>query len=76
MIRCFEVVSGLKVNLHKSRMYGVGNVVQIDRLAGCLGYSVGHLPTTWPSVGSCIQKYYYLEPYGFSHSKKACRMER
>lgn len=46
MIRCFEATSGLKVNLHKSRMYGVENVVQIDRLAVCLGCSVEHLPTT------------------------------
>lgn len=47
VIKCFEVVFGLKVNLLKSRMYRVGSMDQIDKLAECLGCSVGHLPTTY-----------------------------
>lgn len=47
VVRCFEGVSGLKVNLHKSRMYGVGDVENIDGLAVCLGCSIGNLPTTY-----------------------------
>lgn len=35
------------MNLHKSRMYGVGSVDQIDILAECLGCLVGHLPNTY-----------------------------
>lgn len=47
VIRCFEAVSGLKVNLHKSRMYGVDCVENIERLAECLDCSVDFLPTTY-----------------------------
>lgn len=47
VIRCFEVVSGLKVNLRKSRIFGIGQVDNLGRLADCLGYSVGSLPSTY-----------------------------
>lgn len=47
VIRCFKVVSGLKVNFHKSGMYGIGRVDLIGRLANCLGCTVGSLPTTY-----------------------------
>lgn len=47
VIRCFEVVSGLKVNLSKSKIFGVGILGNLDRLAECLGYSVGSLPMTY-----------------------------
>lgn len=30
VVRCFEAVSSLKVNLHKSQMYEVGNVEKTD----------------------------------------------
>lgn len=50
VILCFEAVSNLKVNLHKSIIYRVGNVYHIDRLATCLGCSVGSLPTTYLSL--------------------------
>lgn len=43
----FEVVSGLKVNLHKSRIFGIGKVDNLGRLADCLGCSVGSLPSTY-----------------------------
>lgn len=67
VIRCFEVVSGLNVNLHKSIMYGVGNVEQIDRLVDCLGCSVGHLPTTYLGLplGALYKKHGILEPSCF-----------
>lgn len=47
VIRCFEAIFGLKVNLLKSRMYGVGRVDNIGRLVECLGYTIGSLPTTY-----------------------------
>lgn len=47
VVRCFKVVSGLKVNLHKSRIFGVGQVNNLGRLADCLGCLVGSLPTSY-----------------------------
>lgn len=47
VVRCFEAVSRLKVNLHKSRIFGVGQVNNFGRLADCLGCSVGSLPTSY-----------------------------
>jgi hypothetical protein len=41
---CFEVVSGLKVNLTKSELVLVGNVDNEDGLAGILGCRVSSLP--------------------------------
>lgn len=54
VIQCLKAVFGLKVNLLKSRMFGVGNVENLDHLAVCLGWSVGSLPTTylWLSLGA------------------------
>lgn len=46
MIRCVEVVPGLKINLYKSRLFGVGAIENIGKLADCIGCSVGSLPTT------------------------------
>lgn len=71
VIRCFEVISKLKVNLHKSGMYGVGKVDHIGRLADYLGCLMDSFPTTylglplrasyestvvWNPVIDCIQK--------------------
>lgn len=47
VVRCFEVVLGLKVNLNKSKIFGVGHVNNLGRLADCLGCLVGPLPTTY-----------------------------
>jgi hypothetical protein len=41
---CFEVVSGLKVNLGKSELVPVGHVDNVDGLAGILGCGVSSLP--------------------------------
>lgn len=46
MLYFFEVF-GLKVNLSKSRMYGVGNVSNMGKLAEYLGYEIGILPSTY-----------------------------
>jgi hypothetical protein len=37
---CFEAVSGLKVNLAKSVLVHVGHIVDVDGLAGIMGYGV------------------------------------
>jgi hypothetical protein len=41
---CFEAVSGLKVNLAKSELVPVGNVDDVDGLAGIMGCGVSPLP--------------------------------
>jgi hypothetical protein len=41
---CFEVVSGLKINLAKSKLVLVGNVNNVDGLANILGCGVSSLP--------------------------------
>jgi hypothetical protein len=40
----FEAVSGLKINLAKSKLVPVGNVDHLERLAGVLGCGVSSLP--------------------------------
>jgi hypothetical protein len=37
---CFEAISGLKVNLAKSVLVHVGHIVDVDGLAGIMGYGV------------------------------------
>jgi hypothetical protein len=41
---CFKVVSGLKVNLAKSKLVPVGNINSVDGLAGILGCKASSLP--------------------------------
>jgi len=41
---CFEVVLGLRINLAKSDLVPVGNVNNVEGLAGILGYRVSSLP--------------------------------
>ena len=44
---CFEVVSGLKINLQKSEIIPVGEVEDVDRATTDFGCKVGNLPTTY-----------------------------
>lgn len=44
LLLLFEVVSGLKVNLAKSVLVPVGNVDNVDELAGILGCGTSALP--------------------------------
>ncbi|CAL1367433.1 unnamed protein product [Linum trigynum] len=44
---CFECIMGLKINLSKSLMYPVGEVENIDRLAGILGCDWNFLHTVY-----------------------------
>jgi len=46
----FEAVSGLKVNLAKSSLIPVGDVVQVGSLAGILGCEVASLPVKYLSL--------------------------
>jgi hypothetical protein len=41
---CFEVVSGLEINLAKSKLVSMGNVDNVDGLTGIRGYGVSSLP--------------------------------
>ncbi|KAJ9677624.1 hypothetical protein PVL29_022550 [Vitis rotundifolia] len=47
VVTCFEVVSGLKINLQKSEIIPVGEVEEVDRAAAVFGCKVGNLPTTY-----------------------------
>jgi hypothetical protein len=47
LLTCFELVSGLKVNLAKSILLPVGEVSNIGQLAEVLGCEVGSLPTPY-----------------------------
>jgi hypothetical protein len=44
LLICFEVVSGLKVNMAKSILVLVGNVDNVVKLAGLLGCEASSLP--------------------------------
>ena len=43
----FEALSGLMINLEKSELILSGDVSNLEKLAGILGYKVGALPTTY-----------------------------
>lgn len=47
VIRCFEAILGLKVNLSKSCIYGVGQVNDLWRFVEVLGCQMGVLPTSY-----------------------------
>ncbi|KAJ9701144.1 hypothetical protein PVL29_006475 [Vitis rotundifolia] len=61
VVYCFEVVSGLKINMQKSEIIPVGGVDDLDRAAAVFGCKVGNLPTTYLSL-----------PLGASHN--SCRV--
>lgn len=46
-LRCFEAVSGLRINLMKSSIFAVGEVINIEELAADLGCKVGCLPSSY-----------------------------
>lgn len=46
ILRCFEAVTGLKVNFGRSALIAIGDVPNIDMLAMDLGFKVGSLPTS------------------------------
>ncbi|XP_071692209.1 uncharacterized protein [Rutidosis leptorrhynchoides] len=48
LLKCFELVSGLKVNFHKSFLYGIGvNDGEVDNMARWLNCQVGSFPFTY-----------------------------
>jgi hypothetical protein len=53
LILCFEVVSGLKINLAKLELVPVGNVGNVDGLAGILGRGVSSLPMKYIGLPLC-----------------------
>ena len=61
VVICFEVVSGLKINLQKSEIIPIGGVEEVDRAAAVFGCKVGNLPTNYLGL-----------PLGASH--KSCRV--
>jgi hypothetical protein len=49
---CLEAVSGLRINLAKSELVSVGNVINAEDLASILGCTVSSLPTKYPCLPS------------------------
>ncbi|KAL6326865.1 hypothetical protein AAG906_012140 [Vitis piasezkii] len=47
VVYCFELVSGLKINMQKSEVIPVGDVEDMDRAAAVFGCKVGKFPTTY-----------------------------
>jgi len=47
VLLCFEAISGLKINLGKSKLIGIKEGVKTNDLATNLGYGVGTLPNTY-----------------------------
>ncbi|XP_071740996.1 uncharacterized protein [Rutidosis leptorrhynchoides] len=58
LLKCFELASGLKVNFHKSCLYGIGvEVDEINHVAGRLGCKVASFPFTY--LGLPIGKWWW-----------------
>jgi hypothetical protein len=53
---CFEVVSGLEINLAKSKLVPMGNVHNVDWLASILACRVAFFAfeISWSSVGGFL----------------------
>lgn len=60
ILGCFEVVSGLKINLAKSKMYQVGKDCDITSLTWILGCKIGCLPSTYLSFFMNNKEYIYI----------------
>lgn len=50
ILRCFEMVSGLKINLAKSGMFQIREVREIEDLTWVLGYKIGTLPSSYMGI--------------------------
>lgn len=60
LLLCFEVVSGLKVNLSKTKVIPVGGVGNVQELAAILGCRVSSLPTAYLGLllGVCFKSWH------------------
>ncbi|CAL1356777.1 unnamed protein product [Linum trigynum] len=47
---CFQAITGLQINLEKSKLFPVGEVANLDRLAEVFGCDWAFLPTTYLGV--------------------------
>ncbi|XP_071694113.1 uncharacterized protein [Rutidosis leptorrhynchoides] len=59
LLTCFELASGLKVNFHKSFLYGIGvNEIELHSVATIIGCKVGKFPFTYLGIptGSKMKK--------------------
>ena len=50
LLLCFQAVTGLKVNVLKSELVPIGEVINVHALAEILGYRIGSLPMTYLSM--------------------------
>ena len=53
LLLCFQAVTGLKVNMLKSEMVPIGEVLNVHVLAEILGCRIGGLP----QVSCCLESY-------------------
>jgi hypothetical protein len=64
-LRClflgFEVVLGLRINLAKSKLDPVGNVINVEVLANILGCRISSFPITYLGLllGACLKPNLY-----------------
>ena len=57
ILKCFEQVSGIRVNFNKSKLYGVGvNEEEIGEMARWMRCGVGELPFVYLGlpIGECM----------------------
>ena len=48
ILKCYEEVAGLRINLRKSKLYGVGvERVEVERMARYMRCSTGEFPFTY-----------------------------
>nr|GEW10881.1 RNA-directed DNA polymerase, eukaryota [Tanacetum cinerariifolium] len=51
MLRVFQLASGLKINLSKSKLIGIGvDLTEVQQIAEMIGFCVGRLPFTYLGV--------------------------
>lgn len=60
LLLCFEVVSGLKINLRRYEAIAVGDVDNMEELTTILGCRVAHLPMSYFGIplGACFKSIY------------------
>ncbi|XP_071713233.1 uncharacterized protein [Rutidosis leptorrhynchoides] len=65
LLKCFELTSGLKINYHKSNLFGVGvENIEIERMAKLFHCNVGSFPFTYLGlpVGGNMRKFESWKP--------------
>lgn len=77
VLRCFEVVSGLHLNLVKSSLIAIGVVSNSDQLAADLGCHMDYLPSTYLGMplGATYKQKRSLGPGSRAYEEVVGRLE-